>query len=155
MNAASSSYGTYKQMQVKTADQGSLVLMLYDGAILSLKHVQKVMNTKPLDRETLSEQTIKAKNIIYELAASLDLDAGGEIAKSLLDLYGYFIWRIGRADIEKDPILLDDVLAHLQDLREAWATVFQNARVQQNAMPSAYIPQSAVASARPGSAIIA
>ncbi|MCZ6675706.1 MAG: flagellar export chaperone FliS [Candidatus Poribacteria bacterium] len=150
-----SSYGKYQQMQVKTADGGTLILMLYDGAILALKHTQKLMNTKPLDRETLTNQIIKARNIIYELAASLNLEAGGEIAKALLNLYGYFIWRIGRTDIEKNPDYLDDVLEHLQSLKEAWVTVFQDACVQQNSVASSGIPQSTLSGSRAGSSIVA
>ena len=129
------SYGNYKQMQVKTADEGALILMLYDGAILSLRNVQKLLKTAPLNREALANHIIKGRNIIYELIASLDFEAGGELSDTLLRLYNYFIWRIGQADLEKDPTYLDDVIKHLQDLQSAWETTFQNARIQQT-MPS-------------------
>jgi flagellar protein FliS len=110
-------YGNYKHMQIKTTDGGALILMLYDGAIVALKSVQKLIDTKPLNREQIAEQIIIAKNIVYELAASLNLEDGGEIAESLLNLYSYFIWRIGKANLEKESTYLDDVLNHLQDLR--------------------------------------
>ena len=67
--------------------------------------------------------------------ASLDFEAGGELSDTLLRLYNYFIWRIGQADLEKDPTYLDDVIKHLQDLQSAWETTFQNARIQQT-MPT-------------------
>ena len=147
MNLADS-YGRYKRMQVETADQGTLILMLYDGAILALKHSHQLLNTKPLDREKFSNQIVKARNIIYELAASLNLEAGGEIAKSLLSLYDYFVWRIGQADIKKDPIYLEDVLKHLQELRGAWATIFRNARIQPKTDLSTPVSQPALRSSR-------
>ena len=133
-------YGKYQQMQVKTADQGTLILMLYDGAIVALKQAQKLLNTKPLNREALADHIVKAKDIIYELVASLDIEVGGEIAEALLNLYSYFIWRVGKASIEQDATYLEDVLKHLQDLQSAWTTIFQEARVQQKQFPSSPSP---------------
>jgi len=148
------SYKKYKQMQIKTADQGTLVLMLYDGAILALKKAHGLMTATQLNREMLTEHIVKAKNIVYELIAALDLEKGGELAKSLLDLYSYFIWRIGKADLNKDPVYLEDVLAHLQELRGAWAIVFQNARTQKQE-PFNLLPKSTVSNTQAHTPIVA
>jgi flagellar protein FliS len=144
------SYKKYRQTQIKTADPGTLILILYDGAILALKKAHKLMAARPLNREALTEQIIKAKNIIYELTAALDLEKGGDIAKSLLDLYGYFIRRIGKADLTKDPLCLEDVLTHLENLRSAWTIVFQNARAQKQGTEISSNPLSLVRSSEFG-----
>ena len=148
-------YGNYRHIQIKTADGGALILMLYDGAIVALKSAQKLIDTKPLNREQIADQIIIAKNIVYELAASLNLEDGGEIAESLLNLYSYFIWRIGKANLEKESAYLDDVLNHLQDLREAWGTVFQQERVQPETPFPSYIPQPSPAAYGVGASIVA
>ncbi len=73
---------SYKKSQVETADQLSLILMLYDRAILLLNKAKKEILEKKLEEKHHS--LTKARDIVFELIQSLDQAKGGEIAASLL-----------------------------------------------------------------------
>jgi len=128
------SYDKYKRTQFNAADQGTLILMLYDGAISSLNQTKSLLKAETLVREKFSEHITKARNIVYELMASLNMEPDNperyEIATNLWRLYEYVIWRLGQADKKKDVVVIDEVLYHLNNLREAWETVFRKAKCE-------------------------
>jgi flagellar protein FliS len=61
------------------------------------------------------------QDIVTELMASLDFDAGGEIAQNLFALYVWFGREILEANIRKDPEKVQSVRSMLSELRGAWA----------------------------------
>ncbi|ADN01213.1 flagellar export chaperone FliS [Spirochaeta thermophila] len=113
----------YKQTSIKTASQGKLIVMLYDGAIRNIDTAIELLEqgTRQLDR--VHNAVIKAQDIVAELASSLDLDRGGDLAKNLLSLYLFFDEQLMEANIRKDPELLRKVRDMLASLREAWAQI--------------------------------
>ncbi len=137
-----SPYAKYQQSQTLTADQGTLILMLYDGASTALKKSKQMLESPSYSRSEFSEQIVKAQNIVMELIASLDFEAG-EIAQNLWRLYEYMVWQIRQADLKKDPQLIDDVLSHLSSLRDVWAQVFEQHGQSEQASP-VLIPQQPV-----------
>ena len=94
-------YGKYQQMQVKSADKGNLLLMLYDALIVSLKKAKLQLETDNTDRQEFSDQIFKAREIILELVGALDENANKEITASLQSLYDYFLWQISQSVTEK------------------------------------------------------
>lgn len=132
MNIMPNAYDKYKRTQFNTADQGTLILMLYDGAISSLNQAKNLLIAEELEREKFSGQIVKARNIVYELMASLNMETDNperyEISMNLWRLYEYVTWRLGQADIKKDPAMIDDALYHLNNLREAWEIVFRKTK---------------------------
>lgn len=115
-------YQAYKKTQIQTADQGNLILMCYDGAISFLKQAVKAHDDN--NDIAMGEMLIKAQNILWELAGSLNYDAG-EIAYSLDSLYNYMIRRIIDAQYNNTIEPLNEVAAYLQELRESWQTIIQ------------------------------
>lgn len=108
----------YKETQVITANQGKLIVMLYDGAIKFINIA--IENMKPQTYDVVNNHILKAADIITELLVSLNMNEGGEISKSLFSLYMYFKKQLLEANINKDPEILKEVLKHLKDLRDAW-----------------------------------
>ena len=80
-------YNQYKQTQITTANQGKLIVMLYDGAIKFLNIALDNMSPKTYD--VVNNNIIKAQDIITELLLSLNMDEGGEISQNLFNLYMY------------------------------------------------------------------
>lgn len=64
-----------------------------------------------------------AISIVDGLRASLDLENGGEIAQNLDDLYDYITRRLARANIENNPVFLDEVASLLRSIKTAWDEV--------------------------------
>lgn len=117
-------YNQYKQTQITTANQGKLIVMLYDGAIKFLTIALDNMSPKSYD--VVNNNIIKAQDIITELLLSLNMDEGGEISQNLFNLYMYFKRQLLEANIKKDAELIKQVLKLLKELREAWDQISAN-----------------------------
>jgi flagellar secretion chaperone FliS len=115
-------YEAYKKTQIQTADQGSLILICYDGAINFLKKAKKAQQDN--DEPTRSISFNKAQGLLWELKNGLNFDAG-EIAYNLEALYNYMIRRIMYADYHKNLEVVDEVVVYLQELRESWEKIIK------------------------------
>jgi flagellar secretion chaperone FliS len=115
-------YEAYKKTQIQTADQGSLILICYDGAINFLKKAKKAQQDN--DEQTRITSLNKAQGLLWELINGLNHDAG-EIAYNLEALYNYMIRRIVDADYHKNLDALDEVVTYLQELKESWEKIIR------------------------------
>jgi flagellar protein FliS len=115
----------YSQVGVATGiEQASphrLIQMLMGGAIDRIAIAKGAMERK--DTANKGAHISWAISIIDGLRASLDKNAGGEIAQNLDDLYDYMIRRLMRANMEDNPDLLDEVLSLLRSIKTAWDTL--------------------------------
>jgi flagellar secretion chaperone FliS len=132
MNRASAYANVGVETSVNTADPHQLILMLYDGAILAVGSAAIAM--KNADIPTKGKSISKAMDIIANgLEASLDPEAGGEIAERLLSLYEYMGDRLLFANLHNDTAALEEVGGLLRQLRDAWSQIGQ---ANHEAMPS-------------------
>ena len=118
---------SYRETQIKTAAQGKLILMLYDGAIKFLNLAREALESRHHKYDEVSTNLIRSQDIISELMVSLDFERGGEIARNLFALYMYCNRRILDGNIQKDTAPLEEVRKILSDLREAWASIADKA----------------------------
>ena len=65
----------------------------------------------------------KAVNVITALADSLDMEKGGEISNNLSKLYEFINMRLLNANLNNDPLMLDEAVRVLNELREAWVGI--------------------------------
>ena len=117
----------YQQVRVKTANQGQLILMLYDESLKQLSIAQEELQTINPKLDTVHNAIIKAQSIITELNASLDFDKGGDIAKNLFHLYMYFNQCLIDANLNKNVEKIAEVFGFMSELREAWNTIAEKA----------------------------
>ncbi len=117
-------FNEYKKTQIATANQGKLIVMLYDGAIKFLNIAIDNMNPKTYD--IVNNNIIKAQDIITELLLSLNMKDGGEISQNLFNLYLYFKKALLEANIKKDAALIQGVIKLLKELRDAWDKISAN-----------------------------
>ena len=106
---------------VEQASPHRLIQMLMEGAIDRLAIAKGAMERKETAHK--GAHISWAISIIDGLRASLDKNAGGEIAQNLDDLYDYMIRRLVRANMEDNPDLLDEVLSLLRSIKDAWDTL--------------------------------
>lgn len=114
----SNPYEQYKQTQVTTANQGKLIVMLYDGAIKFLNIA--IENMEPKKYDVVNNNILKAQDIINELILALNMEQGGEIAQNLFNLYIFFKKQLLEANMKKDKEILKNVIKLLKELRDAW-----------------------------------
>jgi flagellar protein FliS len=111
----------YLSTQVTTATQGDLLLMLYDTAI---KHIKQAKD-KIAERDFAAKGICitKAIEIVSELHESLNKEKGGDIARNLSRMYFMCNTRLLQANMELNPKKLDEVIAILAGLRQAFAQI--------------------------------
>ncbi len=110
--------GLYRNVAVESADPVGLVIMAYEGAISAIDRA--VMALDEEDFKAKGEEIQKALALVSELMSSLDMEKGGEIARSLSSLYAYFMKRLLIADSRKDRKPLLEVRGHMAQLLDAW-----------------------------------
>lgn len=114
----------YRSNSVLTASPAQLVLMLYDGALKALDAGLAGFERPETDLrriESINAALLKAQAIIQELRGNLDHAAGGEVARSLDQLYDYYIRRLTEANIHKDVQRVTEVRRLVQELRDGWS----------------------------------
>jgi len=123
MSVLKNPLNAYREVSVRTATQGKLIVMLYDEALRQIDLASSLLkaNTRQLDK--VHNALIKSQDIVTELMAGLDFDRGGEIARNLMSLYVFFNEKIRDANIKKDVEPLVQVRAFLADLRAAWVQI--------------------------------
>ena len=115
-------YEAYNQVQVETADQKKLVLMVYDAASRFCREARQAIVSG--DVNTKAQAIQKAYDAIAELRKSLDMDQGKEVAESLNKLYAFLGHQLTLANLNNDTGILDSVITVLSDMRQTWVTAF-------------------------------
>ena len=108
----------YGPEQVMAADPVTLVAMLYDKAVLSLKAAVQAIHKDEI--EVRWKNSHRAREIINHLFMTLDLEKGGEIASNLEALYGYMLVRLPDVDVNNDARVAEEVIELLEPLRASW-----------------------------------
>ncbi len=119
-----SNYKQYNQVQIKTANKGKLIVMLYQGAIKFMKKALLLMEKK--DMEGKGNCLIRSQDIILELLYALDqemLDSGNDLARNLQRLYLFSYRQLVQANVKMDPKPIEDVIGIMENLLEAWENV--------------------------------
>lgn len=114
-------YAQYRQNSVETATPTRMVVMLYDGAIRFLGQALPAMRARQYDQQSLNIG--KAQAIIAHLRDTLDFQAGGAVAGHLSGLYAGLLDALTDANIHDRVERVEEAIAALRELREAWAEV--------------------------------
>jgi flagellar protein FliS len=127
--ANTSALSAYRQTRIKTASQGQLIIMLYDGVVNSLDHALELLQRKlefrkdPSKIEEMGKAIIKAQEIITELMVSLDFEKGGKIADNLFALYTWFNKELLEAHVASDETRILVVRNSFIDIRKSWVEI--------------------------------
>jgi flagellar protein FliS len=112
---------SYHTNDISTSSQGQLILMLYDGALQAVNQAIQCMDRKEITEQGRS--ILKAQDIINELSSALDIKQGGEVAKTLEQLYQFVLNQLIQANITSDPMYLESIIKVLTPLRDAWSRI--------------------------------
>lgn len=107
---------------IESASPHKLILMLYEGALVSISSARLHMQRKEVAEKGAAIS--KAIEIISTgLKAGLDTNAGGDLALRLSALYDYMCTRLLHANMKNDPRALDEVAKLLGELKSAWEEI--------------------------------
>ncbi|MHC4418526.1 MAG: flagellar export chaperone FliS [Planctomycetota bacterium] len=113
--------GAYRDTAVTTQSKGRLIVLLYDGAIKFMRLAIRELEAG--NYEAKGRYINRARDIINELNAVLDVETGGEIAASLRKLYCFMNSRLSKANIERDPQMIREVITLMEELNQSWKAI--------------------------------
>jgi flagellar protein FliS len=111
----------YQDASVTTQSKGRLIVLLYEGAIKFMKLAVKELQAG--NYEAKGKYINRAQDIITELNAVLDINAGGEIAANLRKLYCFMSNRLSEANIKRDPKMIQEVISLMEELNQGWKAI--------------------------------
>jgi flagellar protein FliS len=123
MNNAISAYQRIGvETGIEAADPHKLILMLFEGAQEAL--VKARIHIQHHEIPEKGKMISKAIMIIdHGLKASLDLNAGGDLAIKLQALYDYMTHRLLLANMQNNIEIIDEVNDLLSELHDAWKRI--------------------------------
>ena len=125
----------YLQTQVTTTSQGDIVVMLYDGALKFLNQAKEHLAANDMAKKGIAIS--KALDVINEMDSSLNMEKGGSLAENLHGLYLFCGNHLVKANLKKDPAMIDDVIKVLAGLRSAYAQILTQPEAQTAAQEAA------------------
>ncbi len=126
----------YLESGVLTASPARLICILYERAVASVQEARRELKLGNIAAR--SKAICHAIDVVSELDASLDHDAGGQISASLAELYGYVRRRLTEGNMRQSDAPLAEVESLLTILAEGWSTVPQAAIDGPSAMPKQF-----------------
>lgn len=108
----------YATTQISTASSVQVVVLLYDGAISSMKLAQEGMAA--LNFQDKARFLDRALRVVGELSSSLNMEVGGAVAKDLQRLYEYIQFELTQANLKNEPGRLEAPIRCMSVIREAW-----------------------------------
>lgn len=130
MNSAISAYQRIGvESGIESANPHKLILMLFEGAQEALAKARMHMQHNEIAGK--GQMISKAIMIIdHGLKASLDMNAGGDLAVKLQALYDYMTYRLLVANIQNNPEIINEVSKLLSELHDAWKEIGQTSESQ-------------------------
>ena len=130
MNNAISAYQRIGvETGIESADPHKLILMLFEGAQEALARARMHMQHNEIAEK--GQMISKAIMIIdHGLKASLDMNAGGDLAIKLQALYDYMAYRLLVANIQNNLEIINEVGKLLSELHGAWQEIGKTSETQ-------------------------
>lgn len=118
---ANRGYAAYANNKIQYASPAELTLMLYEGAIKFCNIAIVACENK--DIKKAHENIIKVERIIGEFQQTLNMKY--PVAQDFDRVYSYLMERLIKANMKKDPEILEEVLKHLRTMRDTWKEVMK------------------------------
>jgi flagellar secretion chaperone FliS len=109
---------TYQGTSVLSSSPQRLVQVLYQHLLVNLK--RGALCIEQGDIEGKFECLSRASDIVTELLAALDYDAGGELAHQLSGLYRFWLGEVAHGSRDLDARRVKRVADMVASLLEAW-----------------------------------
>lgn len=108
----------YREMEILSMPPARRLVLLFTHLLVQLRLSRS--NAERGEIEPRTERLIRAQEIVVELLASLDREAGGDLAKGLAGLYGWLVAELAALHARPDLARFDLVIRVVAELHEAW-----------------------------------
>lgn len=127
MYATAARHAAYTKVDVETASQGKLIVMLFNGAIKRAEEAKRQLERGKT--EGVHNNLIRSQDIIAELRGALNMQAG-EIARNLDRIYEYFQHLLITANVKKNASHIEEFIGLMVEMRDTWQEVFDKVAVE-------------------------
>jgi len=121
MLPASSGAEVYRRLHIESRRPLELVVLLYDTAVTRVGEARAAIDRG--DLPAFRDSIGRALAIVAQLQNTLDMRAGGDVAKSLDSLYTFVTTSLMDASARASAHPLEGVDTVLSTLREAWREI--------------------------------
>lgn len=123
--AANQAMNMYKKVGTHvgaaTADPHQLITMLFDGLVERIAIAKGAIERGDIPQK--GQRIGQAIAILDGLRASLNKEAGGELAENLDNLYFYMQKRLLEANLSGDVTILGEVSGLVKEIKDAWIAI--------------------------------
>ena len=123
------STGTYS-----LAERGRLLLALYQGALGFLEHAVAAHGRENFDRFAYFLE--RARNVIAELASTLDYEQGRELATMLSRLYEFMSFQLSEAARTRNVEVVREEMNRLRQIYDSYRQVVAGVDAQTMSAPT-------------------
>jgi flagellar protein FliS len=117
--------------ELRMASQSKLVVMMYDEIIDALNRAIAAVEAGAI--QDRCNAITEAMELVAQLALSIDLERGGEIALNLAHIYKFILAHLPWVNLRNDPKAAHETLRLIRPLRDAWLQL--DARIAEGKVP--------------------
>lgn len=118
----------YRINQIQMASKEQLLIITYDIGIKACVAAEKAIDVN--DVEQINNHLQKAQAVIRELMITLNVEQGGEVAVSLMQLYDYMYYQLVDANVKKDLGPVKMVREMLEELKATWVEAINKLKAE-------------------------
>ncbi|GIU46189.1 flagellar export chaperone FliS [Shewanella algidipiscicola] len=111
------------ESEISVASPHRIIQLMFEGALQRLAQSRYAIENNDIANKGIFIG--KAIGIITGLNNSLNMEAGGDIANNLSELYDFMLRKISEANINNDVQAIDDVSEILRTIKEGWDAIPQ------------------------------
>ncbi|UCX05326.1 flagellar export chaperone FliS [Shewanella sp. HL-SH8] len=110
--------------EISVASPHRIIQMMFAGGLERLAQSRYAIENGDMENKGLFIG--KAIGIVNGLNNSLNMEAGGEIAGNLSQLYDFILIKVTEANLKNDTQSIDDAVSVLRTLKEGWDAIPQS-----------------------------
>ena len=111
----------YLEAALREATPAELVIILHDILARDLQAAVAAMEAGNI--EDRSKALKHGYLVLAQLEGALDMEQGGDVAEKLSGFYAMARSQMMKAQVERDPAILRQLLGFVADMRQAWMEV--------------------------------
>lgn len=112
---------TYVEQEILSEGPLARIARLYRMTSIEVRRARAALSAG--DAASKGRAVRQACACISVLQSSLNLGAGGDVARNLDRVYGYLLRRLSEAHVHNDDGAFAEILTHLESLGEAWRDI--------------------------------
>lgn len=112
---------SYRESEILTAPPGRLLIITYDALLASMARARVGLELQ--NREVVHSGLDRSRALLGELLATLDRNAGSDLADRLAALYVFLLGELDGISLRGDAARLARHIGIVRELRDAYATI--------------------------------